>query len=104
MIIPLKNLFGIRGNKYLFTKAAMHAVDKVGNITDYPEDDLNWKVVPNVLKILLEDKIQYALVTDKDRAKAAEQNEVEETDTEAIIGIDNEEVNEEVNEETKEEE
>ncbi len=59
MIIPLDKLLVYSNNKYVFTKAVMKAVDKVGNIEQYPESDLNWKVVPNVLKLSLEDKIKF---------------------------------------------
>lgn len=59
MIIPLDKLLVYSENKYIFTKAVMKAVDKVGNINDYPESDLNWKVVPNVLKLSLDEKIKF---------------------------------------------
>ena len=59
MIIPLDKLLIYSNNKYVFTKAVMKAVDKVANIDDYPESDHNWKVVPNVLKLVLEEKIRF---------------------------------------------
>jgi len=59
MIIPLDKLLVYNGNKYIFTKAVMKAVDKVGNINDYPESDLNWKVVPNVLKLTLDESVKF---------------------------------------------
>ncbi|NLV68764.1 MAG: hypothetical protein GXY14_13925 [Spirochaetes bacterium] len=59
MIIPLDKLLIYSNNKYVFTKAVMKAVDKVANINDYPESDHNWKVVPNVLKLSLEEKIRF---------------------------------------------
>jgi hypothetical protein len=64
MIIPLERLLTLNSNKYIFTKGVMKAVDYVGNIRGYPEDDLNWKVVPHVLKLALEDKIK--IVHNKD--------------------------------------
>ncbi len=54
MIIPLDKLMIYNSNKYIFTKAAMRAVDKVANISGYPEHDHNWKVVPNILKLALD--------------------------------------------------
>lgn len=54
MIIPLDKLLTLNTNKYIFTKGVMKAVDLVANIRNYPEDDLNWKVVPNVLKLALD--------------------------------------------------
>ncbi len=59
MIIPLDKLLIYNKNKYVFTKAVMKAVDKVANIKDYPETDLNWKVVPNVLKLSLEENVKF---------------------------------------------
>jgi hypothetical protein len=59
MIIPLDKLLFYNGNKYVFTKAAMNSVDKVANIKNYPEKDTNWKVVPNILKILLNEEITF---------------------------------------------
>ena len=60
MIIPLDKLLTLSSNKYIFTKGVMKAVDKVENIRNYPEEDLNWKVVPNVLKLALEGEIKIA--------------------------------------------
>jgi len=66
MIIPLDKLQVYNKNKYIFTRAAMVAVDKVANIKDYPESDHNWKIVPNILKIALEEgvKIDYTEPTE----------------------------------------
>ena len=64
MIIPLDKLLFDNTNKYVFTKAAMRAVDKVSNIRDYPEKDTNWKVVPNVLKLILNEDVKF---TDKEK-------------------------------------
>jgi len=58
MIIPLDKLLTLNTNKYIFTKGVMKAVDMVGNIKNYPESDLNWKVVPNVLKLALEGDVK----------------------------------------------
>lgn len=57
MIIPLDKLLTLNTNKYIFTKGVMKAVDMVANIKNYPESDLNWKVVPNVLKLALDDDL-----------------------------------------------
>ena len=59
MIIPLDKLKTYDKNKYVFTKAVMKAVDKVGNIQNYPEKNLNWKVVPHVLKMVLDGEIKF---------------------------------------------
>jgi hypothetical protein len=58
MIIPLDKLLTFNTNKYIFTKGVMKAVDLVGNIKNYPETDLNWKVVPNVLKLALDGEVK----------------------------------------------
>jgi len=61
LIIPLDKLIEYSGNKYVFTRATMQAVDKIANIKDYPEDNLNWKVVSNVLKIMLDEELKFDL-------------------------------------------
>lgn len=58
MIIPLDKLYSYQENRYILTKAAMQAVEKKDKIQGYPETAPNWKVVPNILKIFLEDKIK----------------------------------------------
>ena len=61
MILPLEKLMVYGGNKYYFTKAAMKAVDKVANIRQYPQyadQNLNWKVVSNVLRLMVNDEIK----------------------------------------------
>jgi len=59
MIIPIDKLLTYKGNKYILTRATMAAVDKIGNIKGYPENDSSWKLVPNILKIVLEEKIVF---------------------------------------------
>ena len=61
MIIPLDKLIAYDKNRYKLTCASMKAVDKLGNIRDYPEseEDKNWKIVSNILDLVLNDKIQY---------------------------------------------
>lgn len=61
MIIPLDKLLSNSGNKYVFTKACMAAVDKIGNMKSYPETDRNWKVVPNILKLMLKEDVKFQL-------------------------------------------
>lgn len=59
MIIPLDKLLTYNGNKYIFTKATMATVERIGNIKEYPEDDISWKVVPNILKLVLDETIKF---------------------------------------------
>ena len=61
MIIPLDKLLTYDGNKYIFSKAAMAVVEKIGNLKEYPEDDKSWKVVPNILNLTLNEKIKHIL-------------------------------------------
>ena len=59
MIIPLDKLIALEDNRYIFSCAAMKVVDKLGNIEGYPESDKNWKVVPNILNLMLTKTIKY---------------------------------------------
>ncbi|MBN1531665.1 MAG: hypothetical protein JXA20_03300 [Spirochaetes bacterium] len=59
MIIPLNKLLTFSGNKYIFTRASMVTVEKIGNIKEYPEDESKWKVVPNILRLMLDETIHY---------------------------------------------
>jgi len=61
MIIPLNKLVSFDENRYIFTRASMQLVDRIGNIKEYPESDESWKVVPNIIKLVLEKKIHYSL-------------------------------------------
>jgi hypothetical protein len=58
-MLPLDKLVGFKGNKYILARAVMIAVDKVGNIKGYPEDDEKWKIVPNVLGMTLREELHY---------------------------------------------
>ncbi|MDA3901756.1 MAG: hypothetical protein PF637_14690 [Spirochaetes bacterium] len=62
MIIPLDKLNALEINKFEFTKAAMQTVMRLNKIKNYPEPDLNWKIVPNVLNLLLKEDIHYVKV------------------------------------------
>lgn len=61
----------------------MKAVDKLGNIRDYPEseEDKNWKIVSNILDLVLNEKIQYYEPREKPIDESAEES-VEESITE----------------------
>jgi hypothetical protein len=61
MIIPLNKLIAYKGNRYVFTRAAMNVVDKLGNVKEYPEEDTNWKVVPNILDLMFDGKINFTI-------------------------------------------
>jgi len=37
----------------------MEAVEKIGNMRSFPEDDSKWKVVPNILKLMLNNDVKF---------------------------------------------
>jgi hypothetical protein len=59
VIIPLNELIALNENRYIFTRAAMKYVDRIGNIEGYPEKDHNWKVVPNFLRMIFDGKLKF---------------------------------------------
>lgn len=59
MIIPLDKLLTYGENKYIFTRSTMEAFSKVDNIEDYPEEEKSWKLVPNVLALMLNEDIKF---------------------------------------------
>ncbi len=66
----LDKLLEYNKNKYVFAKAAMNAIGKIGNIRDYPEESTN-KTVSNILTMILNDKIKYQVeeIEEKDKEK-----------------------------------
>ena len=77
MIISLDKLINLKGNKYLVTRAANLAIDRLGNIKDYPDNGRGWKVVPCVLGMVLDEKIKVHRVA-PEAAAAAEEEKPEE--------------------------
>jgi len=67
VIIPLNKLMSFNGNKYIFTRAAMEAVDKLDYIMGDLEGEDNWKTVPNILEMFLNEKLKYQLGTEVKR-------------------------------------
>jgi len=59
VIIPLDKLLTYNKNKYIFSRASMEAVEKIGNMRSFPEDDSKWKVVPNILKLMLNNDVKF---------------------------------------------
>ncbi len=68
MGIELDQLLSFRGNKYVFTKASMKAIEKVGNIKGYKEDD-NEKLVIKVLNLMLDNKVKFIYDENKETDK-----------------------------------
>lgn len=59
MKVPLDKLLSIPGNKYEFNVGAIKLIEKVGGRVI---DDINfesWKIVPTVLKSMLDGKFHY---------------------------------------------
>ncbi|OHD66821.1 MAG: hypothetical protein A2176_12160 [Spirochaetes bacterium RBG_13_51_14] len=59
MIIPLDKLLRYNENKYIFSRATMEAVEKIGNMKKFPDDETKWKVVPHILQLMLNDDIKF---------------------------------------------
>lgn len=59
MIINLDKLINLKGNKYLMTRATNLAIDRLGNIKGYPDDERAWKVVPCVLNLMLDNSVKF---------------------------------------------
>lgn len=57
----------------------MKAVDKLGNIRDYPEseEDKNWKIVSNILDLVLNDKIQHYEPEEESIEESTEESKAE---------------------------
>ena len=68
MQVSLNKLLSIKENKYVFSKAVMKAIEKIGNVKDYRLEE-NEKVVIKTLNLILEDKIKYYLVDNKEKNK-----------------------------------
>ncbi len=68
MTIFLDKLLANKDNKYLFTKAAMSAIEKKGNIKDYPEED-EGKLVSNILNLILDNKVKYSVENEETEEK-----------------------------------
>lgn len=75
MIISLDKLINLKGNKYLVTRAANLAIDRLGNIKDYPDNGRGWKVVPCVLGMVLDEKIKFHRVAPEAAAAAPAEEE-----------------------------
>ena len=63
-MIPLDKLIALECNKYIFSRAAMLMIDKIGNMKNYPDNEESWKIVPNVLEMMLNDELNYKLRED----------------------------------------
>lgn len=69
MIIPLDKLLRYNKNKYIFSRAVMEAVEKIGNMKTFPEDESKWKVVPHVLKLMLDESVKFEYHEEPEKEK-----------------------------------
>ena len=69
MLVPLDKLLAYDQNKYILTKAAMLAVDKIPNMENYPEKIQSWQVVPNILKLVLNEDVKFETKKEEDQEK-----------------------------------
>jgi len=69
MILNMSKLNNVKGNKYALTKGTLLAIDRLGNIKDYPADSRGWKVVPNVLNMVLNGQIKFHRVASEETPK-----------------------------------
>lgn len=61
MIIPLDKLVSYDQNRYIMTRAAMSVVDRIEALTDMMAEGEEWKIVPNVLRLVLDGKVKFEL-------------------------------------------
>lgn len=66
MIIPLDKLISFDENRYVMTRVAMAAVDRIESLTPVLVEGEQWKIVPNVLRLLLNGSIQHVLIPESD--------------------------------------
>ena len=59
MIIPLNRLISFNENRYIFTRAAMQAVDQLSYLSNDIKSDETWKTVPNILELFLNERMKY---------------------------------------------
>ena len=68
MAIGLDKLLSFEGNKYIFSKAAMEAIEKIGNLKEYHEDlNIDEKLVVKTLNYILDDKIKFKYTKEKEK-------------------------------------
>jgi hypothetical protein len=45
----------------------MEAVEKIGNMRTFPDDESKWKVVPNILKLMLNNDVKFIYNEEQDK-------------------------------------
>ncbi len=65
MGIALEKLLSYTGNKYIFSRAAMQAIEKIENMEDSQENEKE-KIVIKTLNYMLSDKIKFKYLHEKE--------------------------------------
>ena len=61
MIIPLDKLISFDDNRYIMTRVAMATIDRIDSLTQDMVEGEQWKIVPNVLRLLLNGAIKHEM-------------------------------------------
>ncbi len=62
MIISIDKLVSYDQNRYIMTRAAMTVVDNIEAVTDMMIEGEEWRIVPNVLRLILDGKVKFELL------------------------------------------
>jgi DNA-directed RNA polymerase subunit K/omega len=61
MIIPLDKLISFDENRYVMTRVAMATVDRIESLTEDMVEGEQWKIVPNVLRLMMNGAIKFEM-------------------------------------------
>jgi len=61
MIIPLDKLISFDENRYIMTRVAMATVDRIDSLTADMVEGEQWKIVPNVLRLMMNGAIKFEM-------------------------------------------
>lgn len=66
MIIPLDKLISFDDNRYIMTRVAMAAVDRIESLTNDLVEGEQWKIVPNVLRLVMGGVIKHEITPEQE--------------------------------------
>jgi len=66
MIIPLDKLISYDDNRYIMTRVAMAAVDRIESLTNDLVEGEQWKIVPNVLRLVMGGVIKHDITPEEE--------------------------------------
>ncbi|HPA73095.1 MAG: hypothetical protein KBA61_08990 [Spirochaetes bacterium] len=66
MIIPLDKLISFDDNRYIMTRVAMAAVDRIESLTNDLVEGEQWKIVPNVLRLVMGGVIKHDITPEEE--------------------------------------